>query len=139
MRIHQPETAIETADRVLKEFASNSPDLRVLAHLLRAEAFLRLQNQFGCKSELAAVLEILPQFEVLPELTIESLMAYTIRFGPSPMLALIEASPSVNRLHPLVTALRQEVGIETKVAKEVEDVARDIRQDLTRLRQQGEP
>ena len=138
-RIGRPEVAIETAERVLKEFASNSPDNLVLAHLLRAEAFLRLRNQFGCKSELAAMLEILPRFEVLPELIIESLMAYTIRFGPSPVLALIEASPSVNRLYPLVTALRQELGIETKVAKEVEDVARDIRQDLARRRQQGPP
>ena len=134
-----PEAAIDTTARVLKEFASNPPDNPVLAHLLRAEAFLRLRNQFGCKSELAAMLEILPRFEVFPELIIESLMAYTIRFGPGPVLALIEASPSVNRLYPLVTALRQELGIETKVAKEVEDVARDIRQDLARLRQLGAP
>ena len=134
-----PEAAIDTAERVLKEFASNPPDNLVLAHLLRAEAFFHCRNQFGCKSELAAMLEILPRFEVLPELSIESLMAYTIRFGPGPVLALIEASPSVNRLYPLVTALRQELGIETKVAKEVEDVASDIRQDLARRRQQGPP
>lgn len=135
----QPEAAIDTTERVLKKFASNSPDRRVLAHLLRAEAFLRLRNQFGCKSELAAMLEILPQFEALPELTIESLMAYTIRFGSGPVLALIEASPSVSRLYPFVTALRQELGIETKVAKEVEEVASDIRQELARLRKQGAP
>ena len=135
----QPEAAIDTAKRVLKEFASNSPDNLVLAHLLRAEAFFHRQNQFGCKSELAALLEILPRFEVLPEMSIECLMAYTIRFGPGPVLALIEASPSVNRLYPLVTALRLELGIETKVAKEVEDVASDIRKNLARLRQQGAP
>lgn len=134
-----PEAAIDTAERVLKEFASNPPDIPMLAHLLRAEAFFRCRNQFGCKSELAAMLEILPRFEVLPELSSESLMAYTIRFGPGPVLALIEASPSVNRLHPLVTALRQELGVETKVAKEVEDVASDIRKDLARLRQRGAP
>ncbi len=135
----QPEAAVETAERVLKEFDSNSPDNLVLAHLLRAEAFLRLRNQFGCKSEIAAMLEILPRFEELPELSIECLMAFTIRFGPGPVLALIEASPSVNRLYPLVTALRQELGMETKVAKEVEDVASDIRQDLERRRRQGAP
>jgi hypothetical protein len=130
---------MDTAARVLKEFASNSPENLVLAHLLRAEGYFRRGNQFGCKSELAAMLEILPRFEVLPEMSIESLMAYTIRFGPGPVLALIEASPSVNRLYPLVTALRLELGIETKVAKEVEDVASDIRQDLARRRQQGPP
>ena len=135
----RPEAAMDTAARVLKEFASNSPENLVLAHLLRAEGYFRRGNQFGCKSELAALLEILPRFEVLPEMSLQSLMAYTIRFGPRPVLALIEASPSVNRLYPLVTALRQELGIETKVAKEVEDVARDIRQDLARRRQQGPP
>ena len=135
----RPEAAMDTAARVLKEFASNSPENLVLAHLLRAEGYFRRGNQFGCKLELAALLEILPRFEVLPEMSIESLMAYTIRFGPGPVLALIEASPSVNRLYPLVTALRQELGIETKVAKEVEDVASDIRQDLARRRQQGPP
>ena len=135
----RPEAAMDTAARVLKEFASNSPENLVLAHLLRAEGYFRRGNQFGCKSELAALLEILPRFEVLPEMSIESLMAYTIRFGPGPVLALIEASPSVNRLYPLVTALRLELGIETKVAKEVEDVASDIRQDLARRRQQGPP
>lgn len=134
-----PEAAIDTSERVLKEFDWNSPDNLVLARLLRAEAFLHLQNEFGCKSELAAMLEILPRFEVLPKLSIESLMAYTIRFGAGPVLVLIEASPSVNRLHPLVTALRQELGIATKVAKEVDDVARDIRQDLARLRRLGAP
>ena len=134
-----PEAAIDTAERVLKEFAANPPDNLVLAHLLRAEAFFLCRNQFGCKSELAAMLEILPRFEVLPELSSESLMAYTIRFGPAPVLALIEASPSVNRLFPLVTALQLEMGIETKVAKEVEDVASDIRKNLARLRQLGAP
>lgn len=139
IEIGQPEAAINTSERVLKEFASNPPDNLVLAHLLRAEAFFHCRNQFGCKSELAAMLEILPRFEVLPEMSTESLMAYTIRFGPAPMLALIEASPSVNRLFPLVIALRREMGIETKVAKEVEDVARDIRKNLARLRQLGAP
>lgn len=134
-----PEAAIDTTARVLKEFASNPPDNPVLAHLLRAEAFFHCRNLTGCKSELAAMLEILPRFEVLPELSSESLMAYTIRFGPGPVLALIEASPSVNRLFPLVTALRREMGIETKVAKEVEDVASDIRKNLARLRQLGAP
>ena len=135
----RPEAAMDTAARVLKDFASNSPENLVLAHLLRAEGYFRRGNQFGCKSELAAMLEILPRFEVLPEMSLQSLMAYTIRFGAGPVLALIEASPSVNRLYPLVTALRQELGIEIKVAKEVEDVARDIRQDLARRRQQGPP
>ena len=139
IRSGRPDAGIETAGRVLKEFPSNPPENLVLARLLRAEGYFRCRNQFGCESELGAMLAILPGFEVLPPMSLEALMAFSIRFGARPVLSLIEASPSVNRLYPLVTALRQELGIETKVAKEVEDVASDIREDLARLRQLGPP
>lgn len=72
-------------------------------------------------------------------MSIECLMAFTIRLGPSRVLGLIEQSPSMGRLYPLVTALRQELAIATKVAKEVDDVAQDIRQRLARRRQLGDP
>ena len=139
IRIGRPGAAIETAERVLNELALNPPENLVLARLLRAEGYFYCRNQPGCESELAAMLEILPEFEVLPEISIEGLTAFSIRFEPGPVLALIEASPSVDRLYPLVTALRQELGMETKVAKEVDDVASDIRQHLAKLRQLGAP
>ena len=92
-----------------------------------------LLNCFYSKTSPTRTLQVIPVIQQRP------LLLPTIRFGPGPVLALIEASPSVNRLYPLVTALRLELGIETKVAKEVEDVASDIRQDLARRRQQGPP
>ena len=49
------------------------------------------------------------------------------------VLDLIQESPARFLLEPLVTALRQELGIHTKVSKEVEDVALDIRKRLIRL------
>lgn len=76
---------------------------------------------------------------MMPTLGLDALMAFSIRFGPGPVLALLEASPSAERLYPLVIALRQELGLETKVAKEVEDVAGDSREELARLRLLGAP
>ena len=139
LRTGQAEAATGTAGRVLREFSSNPTDSLVLAHLLRAEGYFVCQNELGCESELATMLELLPRFEVLPSLSIDGLLAFTVRFGPKRVLALVEESPAVNRLFPLVTALRQESGLETKVAREVAEVAKDIRLSLARLRELGSP
>lgn len=138
-RSGQPDAAIETAGRVLVELPSNPVENLILAHLLRAEGYFTRQNRTGCESELSAMLKLLPELTRLPKMSIKCLMAFAIRFGPRPVLDLIEGSPSLECLHPLVTALRQELGIETKVAKEVEHVANDIRLDFARLRQMGPP
>ncbi len=139
LRTGQSEAAISTAGRVLREFSSRTTDSLVLAHLLRAEGYFACQNELGCESELAAMLELMPRFEVLPSMSIEGLLAFTVRFGPKRVLALVEESPAVNCLFPLVTALRQESGLETKVAREVGEVAKDIRLSLARLRELGSP
>ena len=52
--------------------------------LTSCERRLFSAEKFGCKSEIAAMLEILPRFEELPELSIECLMAFTIRSGLDP-------------------------------------------------------
>lgn len=139
LRTGSPETAVLTAGRVLKELSSNPADSLVLAHLLRAEGFFARENKSGCESELASMLELLARFEIVPATSIEGLMAFTIRFGPKRVLALIEGSSAAKRLFPLVTALQEEIGIETKVAREVAEVAKDIRLNLARMKQLGIP
>ena len=133
------EAAISTAGRALERVDANSSEIHVTGRLIRAEAYFESGNRFGCETELAAMLKLLPSFDSLPAQSIEALMAFTIRLGPKSVLELIEESPSVNRLHPLATALRQELGIKSRVAKEIEEVAKDIRRDLGKLRQLGKP
>ena len=53
--------------------------------------------------------------------------------GLARTLELIQASPAANLLVPLVTALQQELGQETHVAKEVDEVAADVRRNLADL------
>ena len=69
--------------------------------------------------------ELLPDFiEVLPQ--------FVARFGPGRALELVQASPAGPLLLPVVTALQRELGQATHVAREVDEVARDIRLDLGR-------
>ena len=49
---------------------------------------------------------------------------------------MIQVSPAANLLLPLTTALEQEMGLTPRVAREVEEVAEDIRRRLATLRQQ---
>ena len=62
-------------------------------------------------------------------------MRFSIDLGQERMCEIIQKSPSAGLLLPLTTALEQEIGREPRVAREVEEVARDIRQDLARLRE----
>ena len=52
---------------------------------------------------------------------------FSIEIGSERMVELIQASPSANLLLPLTTALEQELGREPRVAREVAEVAEDIR------------
>ena len=46
------------------------------------------------------------------------------------MCNLIKSSPSDALLLPLRTALERELGFEPRVAREIEEIAEDIRRDL---------
>ena len=50
------------------------------------------------------------------------------------MRDLIQASPAAELLLPLTKALEKELGLEPLAAKEVEEVAEDIRRDLEERR-----
>ena len=50
------------------------------------------------------------------------------------MRELILASPAAESLLPLTTALEREMGLEPRVPKEVEEVAKDIQKHLAKLR-----
>ena len=63
-----------------------------------------------------------------------ALMDFSVALGPQRMRELIQASRSANLLLPLTTALERELGLEPRVAREVEEVARDIQQKLAELK-----
>ena len=58
---------------------------------------------------------------------IDAMLCFVGRKGPAIGLQLIQESGAAEVLLPLVTALQQELGLTPRVAKEVEEVAKDIR------------
>ena len=131
-------TAVATIDEVLARTESDEFGLIVRVRMLRAEAHFDLGDGPACRAELATVLKLLPEVSPVDQASIRALINFAARLGPSPMLELIQESPSERILLPLATALRRELGIESKVPREVEEVAKDIRKDLALL-SQGRP
>ena len=110
--------------------------LRLQSHEIRMYA--RIAQGAGSEAvrDIQAILEILPRLGSVPHPTIESLMAASLAMGFDRVAALIRESPSADRLLALTTALELEMGLQPRVAIEVQEVAEDIRRDLALLRKQ---
>ena len=77
-------------------------------------------------------------FEQTPRALVDTLMRISVDLGPAEVRDMIRASPAWDLLLPLATALEQEIGQEPRVAREVEEVAADIRREMAVLRNAGE-
>ncbi len=139
LRAGDPEAAIATAGRVLKDHSSGPVDYLVLARLVRAEGCFAGNKEIACESELKAMLALLPGCEIALPIIIKGLIGFAHRFGPKRILSLIEESPATIRLYPLVVALREELGIKTRVAREITEVVKDIRPLLAGAKDSGAP
>ena len=129
------EAAVETAGRVLDQHFTESPANRWRAHLIRGRAILASGDPSGSAQDIEAMLAILPELDSFPKGGLRALMKFSIDLGPARMRELIQASPSADLLLPLTTALEWELGLEPRVAREVEEVAQDIRRDLAKLKE----
>ena len=65
---------------------------------------------------------------------VDTLMRISVDLGPRRVSEVIQASPAADLLLPLTTALEQEMGLAPRVAREVEEVADDIRRKLATLK-----
>ena len=135
LALRQYGSAIETAGRVLEPRQAESPERRLWAHLIRARALLASGDPSACEQDIEAILVILPEIGSLPKESLDSLAFFSVALGPERMCELIKASPSVELLLPLTTALEWELGLQPRVAREVEEVALDIRRDLAKLKE----
>ena len=128
------ESAIRTADALLKQRLTDSPQRRIRSHLVRARATLAVGDIPKCEHSIEGLLMLLPELDSIPGEPIHALMEFSLELGPDRVLELIQTSPASDLLLPLSTALEQELGLEPRVAQEVEQVAHDIRQELGKLR-----
>ena len=135
LALRQYESAIETAGRALEPRHTESQERRLWAHLIRARAILASGDPSACEQDIEAILAILPEIGSLPKESLDALVFFSAALGPERMCELIKASPSADLLLPLTTALEREMGLEPRVAREVEEVALDIRRDLAKLKE----
>ena len=128
------EAAIEAASRALDRNPTELPT-RSRGYLIRAKACLAGGDPAACERDVEAMLAILPKLDPLPREILNALAEFVVEIGAERMRELIQASPAADLLLPLTTALEWELGLEPRVAREVEEVAEDIRRDLGKLRE----
>ena len=126
--------AIRTADQILERCRTDSPGNRVHGHIIRAWATLANGDLSGYEPDIKAFLALLPELDALPQEALAALMGFSVELGPARMHKLIQDSPAAPLLLPLTTALEQELGLDPRVAREVDEVAQDIQKELESLR-----
>ena len=135
LALRRYKAAVETAGRVLEPRRMASREIRLQGHLLRARAIFASDGPAACEQDIEAALAILPELDSLPKDVLDDLVSCSVEVGAERMLELVGASPAAELLLPLTTALERELGMEPRVAREVEEVAEDIRRDLAKLRE----
>lgn len=128
------EASVVAADRLFEPERPQSPEIACQGHLIRARAHLLQEDEAACNLDVEAALSILSDLGSLPKETLDGLCWLAIEWGPEQVRDLIVESPASSMLFPLTTALEKELGIDTREAKEIEEVAEDIRRDLERRR-----
>ena len=127
--------AVVTAGRALERFATESPEERCRCHLIRAKAMLASGDRTAGEQDVAAMLAIFPDLIIPQREILDGLKRVSVAVGMQRMRELIVASPAAELLLPLTTALERELGIKPRVAREVAEVAEDIRRDFLKLRE----
>ena len=99
-------------------------------HLTRARAHLLGGNDAACVPDIEKALSILSGLDTLGPEILDDLCWLAAEFKPAQLRELILTSPASGRLLPLTTALERELKLETRVAREVEEMAEAIQRDL---------
>ncbi len=103
-------------------------------YLIRAQASVADGNVSQAEDDIKEALALLPDFGFLLNKTIDVLMDFTVLQGAIHTNELIQASPSAEQLLPFTTALDKELGNKPRVAREIEEIAEDILEDLGKRR-----
>ena len=130
-----PREAIAAFGEVVRRFRKNEDRaVNTTASALICKAIVLHQMEGTLNDgEFSLLLECLAKEDRLRPGFMEVLTQLVSRLGPSRSLRLIQASPAASMLLPLVTALQRETGQATRVAREVDEVAQDIRHRLAEL------
>ena len=131
--------AIQTATQVLERVPEPAPRKQMRALFIRAFWCLSGGDETAGRRDIAKALRLLPECDADLAKGIDWLIRYTGTLGNSHVLELIQASPAKDLMLPLTTALKQELGREPRIAIEVAEVARDIRDRLNATHETQDP
>ncbi len=137
VRSNRPTEAIAAFDEVVKlcDIVETSQIADEVADALVSKEVVLIETGGTISEfEFSLLLQCLADLEDLPPHTIDAVCGFVARIDPSRALTLIQESPAAETLLPLLTALRQELGEDPQVAKEVEEVAEDTRRRLIELK-----
>ena len=138
------EEALATYDEILSRHGESTvPEF--LEHVAKAllNKVVTLQTLGRPEEALAASEEVLRRFggtgalnrlDHAAKALTNTLMKISVGLGPELARDMVQASPAADLLLPLTTALEQEMGLAPRVAREVEEVAEDIRQRLATMK-----
>ena len=143
--LNRSEEALAACEEVLRRFgaADVSPLIEQVVIALLYKGIM-LAALYRPEEALVACEEVLHRFggsdasalaEQVAKALAFTLMRVSVPLGPARVRDLIQTSPAANLLLPLTTALEQEMGLEPRVAREVEEIAEDIRQKLATLKE----
>ena len=127
----------EAAERVLARDGTGSPANLFRGHFVQANIRLNEGNRTGSEADIEAMLMLVSSLGSLPGEVVGALLRFALQYGLAEMRDLIRSSPAAGLLLPLTTALELELGLEPRVAREVEEVAEDIRREMAELRGDG--
>ena len=130
---HNYGMASKAASYVLGDRRDQPPEIRCRALLIRVQASASADPAASSK-DLATALDVLPTLDRFPQEVLSALMTASLDLGVAHVLELIERSSSCDLLLPFKTALDIELGNVPRVAREVEEVAKDIWRALAELR-----
>ena len=128
-------SASEAAALALDRCHPGSVHNRSRARIIRAKASIADGYAEASEPDITAMLVDLANVETVPKAHLRALMEFSVQLGPRRLRELVEASSSAALLLPLTTALAQEEGVQPRVAREVEEVAIDIRKELKAIRE----
>ena len=130
------DASIAAVDGLFEPENQNFPGISCGGYLIRARAHLLKDNKTACVLDVEKALAILSVLGDLTNEIVNSLCWLAIELGPAQLRELIVTSQASYLLLPLTTALERELGLETRVAREIEEVAEDIHRDLE-MRRKG--
>ena len=135
-QINQPTEAVTLFNQVVVLVGHDADHgaAQSLANALIYKSIVLSPKKHGINdAEFSLLLRCLANQEELPNGSVAACLLFIGNTGLARSLDLIQASAASHRLLPLVTALEQEMGRATRVAGEVDEIAKDIRNQFTNL------